>query len=1181
MDPLSISASILAILGTARGVVKVLKKLHGKKYASDEIPALINEVSTFTLLLEAINAYLTEEEAAGTENPCCQILTDQISQASILLQELNAAIEEYHGSQVKGIFRNSSQSGKLASYYGQRLQKARQSIHSTVVLLQRNSHNRAFSTLFLRLNDISTAVGESVTKIEILQASQTRTEGRLEHLAAQTAAMSGSSFNLNDSISDACSNSSAVSVTADMVDREDEPPLIPPGSGIERVPSLCTEFVVNATVGYERCRSGCPCQCHSESTVRTPLVLRNILGSLIFAFRGLAIPNVRSCDYHGCRKMGHTTFSLSYFFPTWLLARVFSLAGAWRDLSGPGVSIVVRMPRVISDDSAIFHLVETGNEEAVRNLLSKRGASPFDVSSDGRSALWRATALTGGAGPISAVQLSMVRLFINEGADVYEKDLHGHNSLDLAFDLVAMNPKGTFDLRSLFPVEDYADGMGSGFSLLHRIATGLGPRVLHLENVLGVDDRDVCKLDNRARSPLSWAAMAADQSAISALLDHGAAASALIRDASGDCPLSIAFYRGDAKCAKMILESDLTSTVQAVNRTNKYGESPIFFAVQSGNTECLDLLIQHSVDLDTRMPAGGTALHIAACYGHEDIVDMLIQAGADLEAKDQAGRSPLCATVYWGYGDTGMKLDRVARRLCRGGSSLDWVVSGFEFHPPAPAITLEAKGDQVLDGKYKIRDKECVSVLLARVHRDPDVYGSDADEFKRFRMLGENSSKLPPNAWKLFGNGTRACIGEWDATYQKLPIRVDEQLAKAGAKSIVSRAAVDVSRGNCLDAFDEWEEKGFWPTLRKLSGKSNEVSVTGARELKLEIGIGTRTNLLGQDVVTAQVSQSRLLTKPGAPSKRHIGITLPDGTTYRVGDYLAVLPLNPPAVVRRVMRRFHLPWDATVTIDATKLTVLPTGHTLSVQSLLAAILELEQPVTEPLAQGVAGTIPEDKLPKDLKDRIQKGDFQKVNTTLLDTLESHPSVTFTFGQYLAALPALHLRQCSISSTPTEKQSEVSLTYSVINAPAKGSSKGHRFLGTVTTFLESLEVGDHLQVGLCPNRNGFHLPANNKTPIIMACAGTGLAPFHGFVAERAIKKSGGSEVGPALLFYGCNHPDEDDHYREQFDEWERDGVVSMRRAYTFAPEQSKNCKFVQDRVWLNKADIADFFGKDVQG
>jgi cytochrome P450/NADPH-cytochrome P450 reductase len=152
--------------------------------------------------------------------------------------------------------------------------------------------------------------------------------------------------------------------------------------------------------------------------------------------------------------------------------------------------------------------------------------------------------------------------------------------------------------------------------------------------------------------------------------------------------------------------------------------------------------------------------------------------------------------------------------------------------------------------------------------------------------------------------------------------------------------------------------------------------------------------------------------------------------------------------------------------------------------------------------------------------------------------------------------------------------------VIDAPDKSGRTNGNFLGVCSTYLERLSPGDWVQIALRPSRTGFHPPGDDNAAMIMACAGTGLAPFRGFMSERAIKKEQGSDVGPALLFYGLNGPDEDDMYRDEFDKWEKQGVVSVRRAFTLASEQSKGCKYVQDRIWEDRDEVADMFRKGAQ-
>ena len=95
------------------------------------------------------------------------------------------------------------------------------------------------------------------------------------------------------------------------------------------------------------------------------------------------------------------------------------------------------------------------------------------------------------------------------------------------------------------------------------------------------------------------------------------------------------------------------------------------------------------------------------------------------------------------------------------------------------------------------------------------------------------------------------------------------------------------------------------------------------------------------------------------------------------------------------------------------------------------------------------------------------------------------------------------------------------------------------------------------------------------MVMVCAGTGLAPFHGFLQERAVQAASGQKVGPALLFFGCDHPDVDFLYKDELKAWEAAGVVSVRPAFFRQPDG--DVMFVQHRVWKDRADVADLFRK----
>ena len=200
----------------------------------------------------------------------------------------------------------------------------------------------------------------------------------------------------------------------------------------------------------------------------------------------------------------------------------------------------------------------------------------------------------------------------------------------------------------------------------------------------------------------------------------------------------------------------------------------------------------------------------------------------------------------------------------------------------------------------------------------------------------------------------------------------------------------------------------------------------------------------------------------------------------------------------------------------------------------------------------------------------------MHVSPLDLLEKYPNIHISFSEYLAMLPQLRLRQYSISSSPLANTNVCSITCRVLDEESFQGGKRH--LGVASNFLSRLSVGDHIHVNVKPSHHSFHLPLDNAgTPLVMVCAGTGIAPFRGFIQERAVQIEAGRKLAPALLFMGCRLPGVDDLYRNQLEEWSSNGVVDVRYAYSRKPEESKGAKYVQDRFWDDRKDVMDAYSK----
>ncbi|HEU5267750.1 MAG TPA: cytochrome P450, partial [Jatrophihabitans sp.] len=87
------------------------------------------------------------------------------------------------------------------------------------------------------------------------------------------------------------------------------------------------------------------------------------------------------------------------------------------------------------------------------------------------------------------------------------------------------------------------------------------------------------------------------------------------------------------------------------------------------------------------------------------------------------------------------------------------LMEALRIWPTAPAFQLKAYEDTVIGGRYPVGQRDTVMVLSPQLHRDTAVWGDDVESFRPERFAPDAMEQLPPNSWKPFGNGQRACIG--------------------------------------------------------------------------------------------------------------------------------------------------------------------------------------------------------------------------------------------------------------------------------------------------------------------------------------------------------------------------------------------------------------------------------------
>ncbi|OCK85393.1 NADPH--cytochrome P450 reductase-like protein [Lepidopterella palustris CBS 459.81] len=447
----------------------------------------------------------------------------------------------------------------------------------------------------------------------------------------------------------------------------------------------------------------------------------------------------------------------------------------------------------------------------------------------------------------------------------------------------------------------------------------------------------------------------------------------------------------------------------------------------------------------------------------------------------------------------------------------------------------------------------------------------NAAHFVAWLQSLKDGKSLEGVSFSVFGCGH----SDWASTFQRIPKLIESALESHGATKYAAFGSADVSKGDMFSEFDTWADQVLWPSTISSFGVKFTPKAEAAAEPKVEMDISTksRSSQLQQYVQHGTVVDAKALTAPGEPEKRHLEIKLPEGTEYEAGDYLAVLPLNPDESVRRVLSKYALPWDSVVTIKSGGPVNLPANTPMSAFDLLKGFVELSVPATKKNLQTCLKCTSDASTITSLTTLTGPSYHDLIvskRISLLDILETHPQIALPFAEYLAMLPPMRSRHYSISSSPLHNPLTCTITYGVIDS---ASISGHgRFVGVAGSYLSSLRKGDQVQVSVRKSNKSFHLPASaQETPIMMFCAGTGLAPFRGFIQERATLVSAGRILAPAVLFIGCRAPTADRLYGPDLDAWAKLGAVDVRYAFSRDVDKSAGCKYVQDRMLHDKQDI----------
>jgi NADPH-ferrihemoprotein reductase len=435
--------------------------------------------------------------------------------------------------------------------------------------------------------------------------------------------------------------------------------------------------------------------------------------------------------------------------------------------------------------------------------------------------------------------------------------------------------------------------------------------------------------------------------------------------------------------------------------------------------------------------------------------------------------------------------------------------------------------------------------------------------------------------------------------YNSMVRNVNKALEKLGAHRIGEAGEGDDGAGTMEEDFLAWKEPMWQALSETMSLEEREAVYEPAFDVvekpdmdphadDVYLGEPNKSHLHGEskgpynanNPYIAPIAESKELFTSGDRNCLHMEIDVSGaGMGYATGDHIAVWPTNAGKEVDRFLRIIGLEEKRHMVIsvkgrDPTAKVPFPSPTTYD--AVARYQMEICAPISRQFVSQLAAFAPNDTIKAELTKMGSDKEYfaekvAELNLNIAQLLEiqsnREPWTTIPFSLWIETLHKIQPRYYSISSSSHVQKDKVAITAVVESIEKPGAP--HIVKGVTTNYLLALKQKQHgdpspdphgLNYALNGPRNkydgvhvpvhirhsNFKLPSDPSRPVIMVGPGTGVAPFRGFVQERAAQAREGETVGKTILFFGCRRKDEDFLYRSEWD-------VSLPSA-SFSPHQN---------------------------
>lgn len=497
-------------------------------------------------------------------------------------------------------------------------------------------------------------------------------------------------------------------------------------------------------------------------------------------------------------------------------------------------------------------------------------------------------------------------------------------------------------------------------------------------------------------------------------------------------------------------------------------------------------------------------------------------------------------------------------------------------------------------------DKVAMFVLATYGEGEPTDNAVDFYEFVTGEDVAFSDSKEPP-----LGNLTYVAFGLGNNTYEhynSMVRNVSAAFDKFGATRVGEAGEGDDGAGTMEEDFLAWKEPMWTALAEKMGLQEREAvydpifSVTereGLTKDSPEVYVGEPNKMHLENTAKgpfnahnpyiAPIAESHELFSAKDRNCLHMEVDISGSNlSYQTGDHIAVWPTNPGRETDRFLDVLGLSdkRDTVISVKALEPTAkVPFPTPTTYDAIARYHMELCAPVSRQFLDTLKAFAPDEASKEEMTRLGSDRDYfhEKVSNQCLNVAQILEIVgkgqkwtEVPFSAFIEGITKLQPRYYSISSSSLVQPKKISIT--AVVEKKELPNRDEPFYGVATNYLLALKQKqngdpnpapfgqtyeitgprnkyDGVHVPVHVRHSNFKLPSDPSKPIIMVGPGTGVAPFRGFIQERAKQAEDGVDIGKTILFFGCRTRSEDFMYGS---EWE----VSPAMALVVSVNQTDN-------------------------